>query len=137
MPTDSQRDPRGAATRSDTAEIEAMADLSGPVPRVALLVSTVLFGLTGLLSLPMLLVTPMIFDAPGSEDSVYTWLLVGSLLLYPFLTLGGLVLAWRANGRGEVALALRRLQIPLLAASLVVGAVVLLELVCAGDFACR
>ncbi|MDC0672802.1 hypothetical protein [Nannocystis radixulma] len=114
-----------------------MATLSGPMPRVMLVVATVIFGLTGLLSLPMLLFTPMMFDAPGSEDSVYTWLLVGSLLLYPFLTLGGLVLAWRANGRGEVELALKRLQIPLLAASLVVGAVMLLQLVCAGKFACR
>jgi hypothetical protein len=133
----SQHDPKGAATRGDTAELKAAAAWGGPVPRAVLGVATLIFGGSGLVALLSWLVLPMMFDAPGSDESIYTWLLVGSILLYPFFAFGGLVVAWRSSGRGDPARALKLLQIPLLGATLVAVAVALLQVVCGGSFTCR
>jgi hypothetical protein len=106
-------------------------------PALALLVlGTAGFGLGVLAALSLLLFSPMMFDAPGSERSIYPWLILASLALYPVLTLVGLTTAWRAFLRGEHPAALRRLLAPLLAAGLVFAAFTALEVACAGEFAC-
>lgn len=107
-------------------------------PALALLVlGTAGFGLGVAMALFMLLFSPMMFDAPGAVDSIYPWLILASLAVYPCLAVGGLIAAWRAFSRDEYAAATRRLLVPLLGAGLVVAAFAALQIVCAGEFACR
>lgn len=64
-----------------------------------LILASVIFGLGTLVELPVLLFMPMMFDAPGSEQSIFPWLILASLLLNPVLVLLGLTLGWVAFGR--------------------------------------
>lgn len=107
------------------------------MPTVVLVLASALFSLGVLIALGLLMISPMMFDAPGSESSIYPWLIIGSLLLYPVLTLIGLPLAWRAHSRRDRRATRLRLLLPLLGVGLVVGSVALLQIVCAGKFACR
>ncbi|MBK9758189.1 MAG: hypothetical protein IPO88_32675 [Nannocystis sp.] len=107
------------------------------MPTFVLVMATAVFGLLLLLDLGMLLMSPMMFDAPGSEAAIYPWLIVGSLLLYPLLALVGLILAWIAYGRSDHRRAFVMLTLPLAGVAMVAGAFVLLELVCSGNFACK
>lgn len=104
---------------------------------VLLILGSAGFGLGVLMALMMLMLSPMMFDAPGSEASIYPWLIVASLALYPVFAIGGMIAAWRAFAREDFAGALRRLAIPGVGALLVVAAFVVLEVVCGGEFACR
>lgn len=104
---------------------------------VLLLLASAGFGLGLLGDLVMLMFSPMMFDAPGAAESIYPWLIVFSLMLYPIFTLIGLLTAWKAFNQADHAGALRRLLIPLLGAGLVFAAFAALELMCHGEFACR
>lgn len=104
---------------------------------VLLILASAGFGLGLLAALVMLMFSPMMFDAPGAAESIYLWLIVFSLMLYPIFTLIGMLAAWRAFNSSDYATALRRLLIPLIGAGLVIGAFVALEVICNGEFACR
>lgn len=104
---------------------------------VLLLLGTAGFGLGVLMALFMLMFSPMMFDAPGATDSIYPWLILASLAVYPLLAIAGLIAAWRAFARDDFAAALRRLLVPLAGAGLVLAAFAALEIVCNGEFACR
>jgi len=102
-----------------------------------LIIGTAIFGLGVLVELPMLLMSPMMFDAPGSEQSIYPWLILGSLLLNPLFVLVGLLLGWIAFARQAYGKAVTCLVIPALGAGLVFGSFALLQVVCDGNFVCR
>lgn len=102
-----------------------------------LIVASVVFVLGLLPVAALLMFAPMMFDAPGSEQSIYPWLIIGSLLIYPLCVLLGLGLAWTARARGDASAARRALLVPLLGVALIVASVALLQVVCAGQFACR
>ena len=102
-----------------------------------LIICTAIFGLGVLLELPMLLMSAMMFDAPGSEQSIYPWLILGSLLINPVFVLVGLLLGWLAFGRQAYGKAVAWLVIPALGAGLIFGSFALLQIVCDGNFACR
>ncbi|MBO6772349.1 MAG: hypothetical protein JJ898_13515 [Thalassospira sp.] len=81
----------------------------------------------------MVMFSPMMFDAPGSENNLLTELLFYSVLAFPVLCLVGGILPWifRRHPLGIWLYALSGLAIGLL-----VSAIVLLDVMCGGDFAC-
>lgn len=102
-----------------------------------LILASVIFGLGTLVELPVLLFMPMMFDAPGSEQSIFPWLILASLLLNPVLVLLGLTLGWVAFGRAAYGKAVVLLALPVLGATLVYASFAPLQAACSGDFACR
>lgn len=104
---------------------------------IVLIVITALFAPASLMSSGALVMSPMMFDAPGAEQSIYPWLLIGSLMLAPLLSIAGIVLGWRAFSYGEYGRAIRRAMLPLLGAALVITSVVLLSVKCGGEFVCQ
>lgn len=94
---------------------------------------TVLSILAALFSAPLVMFSPMIFDAPGSENNPATQMLFYSILAFPVLCLMGGILPWvfRRHRLGIWIYALSGLAI-----GLFVAAIVLLQIQCGGDFAC-
>jgi len=107
------------------------------MPTFVLILASAAFALGVLLDLGMLMMSPMMFDAPGSEQSIYPWLIVAAMLLYPLLTLIGLILAWLAHSRQNFGRAFAMLSLPLLGVALVVAAFAALQVMCGGAFDCR
>lgn len=103
---------------------------------VVLIVMTALFAPASLMSSGALLMSPMMFDAPGAEQSIYPWLLLGSMALAPILSVAGIALGWRAFSYGEYGRAIRRAMLPLLGVAMIVASVLLLYTNCGGEFAC-
>jgi hypothetical protein len=94
---------------------------------------TALSMLAGIMSLPFVMFSPMLFDAPGSVQNPYAHLLFYSILLFPVLCFSGAFFRWL----------LRRhswspwfFVLPGLAVALVALSIFLLEFGCGGDFAC-
>lgn len=100
-------------------------------------VCTLVFGLGLLVDLLFLMFSAMMFDAPGSEQQVLPWMLVGCFLLYPLLVFVGLGLGWREYARGNYDRAVKWALLPSLGVLAVVLVVVALGVFCDGEFACR
>lgn len=62
----------------------------------AALVLTLLLSLGVAGSLMMVLVVPFLFDAPGTESQMATWVMVGAVLSAPFTCLAALGGVWIA-----------------------------------------
>lgn len=94
---------------------------------------TILTVLAALMSMPMVMFSPMMFDAPGSDENVLTQFLFFSVLAFPVLCLMGGILPWIFK-RHPKSIWLYGLSG--LAIALIVVAAALLELQCGGDFSC-
>lgn len=94
---------------------------------------TIVSILGAFLSLPMVMMAPMMFDAPGSESNPITQLMFYSLLALPALCLMGGILPWIFK-RHEISIWLYALSG--LAIGLFFASVVLLQIQCGGDFSC-
>ncbi len=81
---------------------------------IAVGVATVLWGIAFLLSLLMAGLSPMLFDAPGSENNGWQWVGLCILLALPALFLISIVGALRALSGGNDATALWFCAAPLL-----------------------
>ena len=94
---------------------------------------TVLSILGALMAAPLVMFSPMIFDAPGSDENNLTWFLFFAVLAFPVLCLMGGILPWkfRHNPKSIWLYALSGLAV-----GLFVTAIVLLEVTCGGDFGC-
>lgn len=93
----------------------------------------------------------MMFDAPGSEEVVWTQLAAYGMLAMPVVTLGATVIAgvaigvgWMAHtkqnvrqARGATMLACALLMLPALNLAVVVTGFVGLQVVCDGSFSCH
>ncbi len=104
--------------------------------RVYLIVCSIVFGILILPSLPMIMMSAMMFDSPGSEDSISTIILVASLVLYPFVTVIGIAIAWILFVRKTHLFAIISASLPLLNILVGVAAMVYLMIFCDGNFAC-
>lgn len=142
-----------------------MADQAPPIPsrsrprqHPAVVVIVWVFGggaglgwlSVALMALGPLLFSAMLFDAPGSEDNPYLWVVVGSLLALPILSLISAVatpatvlvsqlLHRRGSTRaGWVALAAAVLVacLPLLALAGIAAGFTLANTLCDGSFSC-
>lgn len=94
---------------------------------------TILSILVAVMSMPMVMFSPMMFDAPGSENNPITQLLFCSVLAFPVLCLMGGILPWIFK-RHPKSIWLYGLSG--IAVGLFVVAIVLLSVKCGGDFSC-
>lgn len=94
---------------------------------------TILSVIGAVMSMPLVMFSPMMFDAPGSDENALTQFLFFSVLAFPVLCLMGGILPWkfRHNPKSIWLYALSGLAV-----GLFVAAIVLLEVSCGGDFAC-
>ncbi|MEQ9346721.1 MAG: hypothetical protein RIG26_09790 [Thalassospira sp.] len=94
---------------------------------------TILSVLAALMSMPLVMFSPMMFDAPGSDNNALTQLLFYSVLAFPALCLAGGILPWmfRRHPQSIWLYALGGLAVGML-----VIAIVLLEIQCGGSFSC-
>ncbi|MFT3709733.1 MAG: hypothetical protein QM817_19060 [Archangium sp.] len=112
-------------------------------PTVAL-IATGVWGAGFVLGLLMTAMSVMLFDAPGSENVVWTQLLFASVASAPVLCVLSVIGSWVAwlvtrnqeAGRGRVLRASIAL-LPLLSVVFVVIASVLLQVKCGGSFSCK
>ena len=94
---------------------------------VVLVLSIAPVGIMGLFS-------PMIFDANGSEENPLNYLLLFSILSYPFFVILGLVIAWRAGQeRRRMLIGLGICALPWL---IFATSLLLIGLICNGKFVC-
>jgi hypothetical protein len=63
-------------------------------PREWLMVATVIFGGLGTLGIGAALISPMLFDAPGSEGQSATLVLFACIFSFPAVCLIALIVAW-------------------------------------------
>lgn len=105
-------------------------------------VLTLLAAPVWLLSLPLV----MMFDAPGSSENPWLWLILSGVFSLPLLCALTPLLLWLLYGLGSAwPRARRRLSclghaahaLPLLSPFTVVVAVIGLQLFCGGNFACH
>lgn len=82
--------------------------------KTATIVINVLFALALLPSLGLLIPTMMMFDAPGSEKSPYTWLTAISLVCIPVFILIAQLSSWIAFARGNLQVAFWLSLMPLI-----------------------
>jgi hypothetical protein len=69
--------------------------MSKPYCRVILILLTVACGVCAVVTAPIALLTAaMAFDAPGSEQQVWAWLVLFVVLSIPFWFVVGPVVAW-------------------------------------------
>lgn len=94
---------------------------------------TILSVIGAVMSMPLVMFSPMMFDAPGSDENALTQFLFFSVLAFPVLCLMGGILPWkfRHNPKSIWLYALSGLAV-----GLFVTAIVLLEVTCGGDFNC-
>ena len=64
--------------------------------RVGLIVATVIWTLLGAASLLVVMFVPLLFDAPGSTDNVFTVALAASVVLFPVACLASIAGSWIA-----------------------------------------
>jgi len=104
--------------------------------RIYLIVASSLFGILILPSLPMIMMSAMMFDSPGSTESTPTWVIFSSMIAYPFVTVIAISFAWIFFVRKKNLLAIISTSLPLLTIIIGILAMLYLSLFCDGRFAC-
>jgi hypothetical protein len=74
------------------------------LPKFLLIVHTVVFGLALLPTMGMVLMSPMMFDAPGSDREVGLWIAFWAVVALPVAIVAGLVGGWVVFARGGRAI---------------------------------
>ncbi|MEM9195943.1 MAG: hypothetical protein AAGF12_42645 [Myxococcota bacterium] len=114
------------------------------------IVGAVVWGAVGIASALPALMSVMLFDAPGSEENTYLWIVFWSLWLFPVGVLvtvpTALLSAWRSTAalkrqlpkvaRGWLVALVVGLILPLFPAVGVVTGFYLIETRCGGSFQC-
>lgn len=123
--------------------MNAAASVSPITPIIA----SAVWGVGLVLGLAPLLVSVMMFDAPGSEDNPWTWVLAGGFASFPVLCLVSLCATWLAwlftrRWTPERAAAGRIIRLatallPTLGVLAVLFGIVMLQWKCGGSFSCR
>jgi sulfite exporter TauE/SafE len=99
--SDAERAERRASQRAGVPT--STEDLMSPTSsiRVAL---TLLVGIAGLMGCMPAMMSPMIFDAPGSERNPAAWIFLLSLGTFPIMCLAAIIAAWRKTGETRASL---------------------------------
>tara|TARA_B100000674_G_scaffold495594_1_gene523447 strand:- start:3770 stop:4087 length:318 start_codon:yes stop_codon:yes gene_type:complete len=94
---------------------------------------TILSVIGAVMSMPLVMFSPMMFDAPGSDENPLTHFLLFSVLAFPVLCIMGGILPWifKRHPKSIWLYGLSGLAVVLL-----VVAIALLSIQCGGDFAC-
>lgn len=104
--------------------------------KVYLIVASIIFGVLILPSLPLILMSPMMFDSPGSEDSITTITLVLSIVTYPIVSFIGIAMSWVLYIKHKNVIALICVNLPILNIIIGIGAIIYLSIFCDGNFNC-
>jgi hypothetical protein len=94
---------------------------------------TILSVLGAVMSMPLVMFSPMMFDAPGSDENPLAQFLFFSVLAFPLLCLMGGILPWMFKRHPK---SIWLYGLTGLAVLLLISAVTLLEVACSGDFSC-
>jgi hypothetical protein len=94
--------------------------------RIYLIVATVLLVITGFVGFAPAMMSPMMFDSPGSDEDPATLLLFSSMVSFPAVCLLAIPLAWIVHVFQKHRLAIFCTLLPLV--NLVVGSLALLYL---------
>ena len=108
-----------------------------PLPRWSTVYGAVLYGLLGVFFLLPAVMSPMLFDAPGSADNALTVALLAGLVALPVTFLLGAGLLIVASLRRGRRLAIVAFALPVVALAVIVVAGLLLDRLCGGRLACR
>jgi hypothetical protein len=97
----------------------------------------ILFILIGLVSILLALTSFMLFDAPGSENNNYVWLVFWSALALPIASFGAviasLIMIIKLQNFKKAVMVF---VIPIVVIALLVAGLVLIEMFCNGNFSC-
>ncbi|GAA4277755.1 hypothetical protein [Aquimarina mytili] len=104
--------------------------------KIYLIVASIIFGILILPSLPMIMMSAMMFDSPGSEDSISTITIVISMVSYPFITCIGITIGWILFSKRKYLLAILFASIPALNICIGIIAIIYMMIFCGGNFAC-
>ena len=107
--------------------------MSSPA-RTWMLVTTIVFGILGLLSLPLALTSFFLFDAPGSEKNPCTIALFISALTMPLNCAASMALSWILNLRQHFTAARWTSLFPVINVFTGAGALLWLEIFNHGSF---
>ena len=104
--------------------------------RIYLIVASAIFGILILPSLPMIMMSPMMFDSPGSENSLPTIIFVLSLVAYPFVTVFGIAVSWILFSKKKHLFSILFATLPVF--TIIVGllAIIYMAVFCDGRFDC-
>ncbi len=70
------------------------------LPKFLLIFHTVVFGLALLPTMAIVMMSPMMFDAPGSDREVGLWIAFWAVVAFPVAIVAGLVGGWVVFLRG-------------------------------------
>lgn len=62
--------------------------------KIWLIIATVLYGLSIFMSIPMIGMSAMLFDAPGSQNDPGVWAIFYALLLFPLTAILAIIFMW-------------------------------------------
>lgn len=80
--------------------------------KTAALITNIIFLIGLIPSFMGAIMSPMMFDAPGSEKSTKTWMLAGSVAILPLLIIIAQVISWIAFSNQNYELAFKINLIP-------------------------
>ena len=98
------------------------------------IVLSVLWGIAGLVSLLPAVMSVMLFDAPGSTESKFTWAIFWCLVALPFCWFLGAGLPWLFRTKG---FALCLFVLPFLDLALIGALFVAIDRYCGGMLSCK
>lgn len=81
--------------------------------KTVVIIVNILALILGLLSIYAAFMSPMLFDAPGSEKNKFLWLSAYSMMALPFVILVCEIVSWILFGRGNYRTALLATLVPI------------------------
>lgn len=103
---------------------------------IFLAIINIVWALSFLPSLGVSLMSAMLFDAPGSEDSTFTIMLFISILSYPAAVVLAIAGSWILYYFKKIKLSIAFSLIPLLSLCMVALSLGLMTVLCNGSLAC-
>jgi len=106
------------------------------IVKTYLIISNVIFGVLIFPNLFLIMMSAMLFDSPGSQESMGTVALAVSIISYPFITIFGIVLGWIFFYKQKYTLSLVFGNLSLLSIFSGICAFLYIFVICDGNFSC-
>ena len=104
--------------------------------RIYLIIASIVWFITIFPALFMAMFAPMLFDAPGSEDSNWTIAAAGGIVSYPLIAILAILLSWLFFVKKKHRVAFIVSLVPLVWIILNMFIWVAIEVFCDGSFSC-
>ena len=102
-------------------------------PRVILIVESLIYAALGTVGLMPAIMSPMMFDSPGSTQNPATLALFASVASFPLACLTGIIGAWILYAKGRAGWARVFIHLPLINLALLAIAVAVLAVLYQGE----